>query len=73
MPGPVDGIQLYEWVGRNQPHLLKKFLFVSGDMIGINVSDFFLKSTAPRIQKPFIWDDYSSLIQQMLGHGAEVQ
>jgi len=73
MPGTVDGIQLYEWVGRNQPHLLKKFLFVSGDMIGINVSEFFLKSTAPRIQKPFIWDDYSSLVQQMLGHGSEVQ
>src|SRR5205085_7617613 len=35
MPGTVDGIQLYEWIGRNQPHLLKRFLFVSGDMIGI--------------------------------------
>jgi signal transduction histidine kinase len=69
MPGTVDGIQLYEWVERNRPNLLTKFLFVSGDMIGINVSDFFLKSTAARIQKPFIWDDYSSLVQQMLGHG----
>jgi|GEM_PF-2562451 len=73
MPGAVDGIQLYEWVGRNRPDLLKQFLFVSGDMIGINVSDFFLKCTAPRIQKPFIWDDYSRLVQQMLGHGIEVQ
>ena len=67
MPGEVDGIQLYEWVGRNQPNLLKRFLFVSGDMIGINVSEFFLKSTAPRIQKPFMWDDYSRLVEQILG------
>ena len=73
MPGTVDGIQLYEWVGRNRPSLLKQFLFVSGDMIGINVSDFFLKCTAPRIQKPFMWDDYSRLVQQMLGHGVEIQ
>ncbi len=72
MPGPVDGIQLYEWVGRNRPNLLKQFLFVSGDMIGINVSEFFLKSTAPRIQKPFMWDDYSRLVQQMLGYGGEI-
>jgi len=67
MPGAVDGIQLYEWVGRNQPNLLKRFLFVSGDMIETNVSEFFLKSTAPRIQKPFMWDDYSRLVEQILG------
>ena len=73
MPGAVDGMQLYDWVGRNRPNLLKQFLFVSGDMIGINVSEFFLKCTAPRIQKPFMWDDYSRLVQQMLGQGVEVQ
>jgi signal transduction histidine kinase/CheY-like chemotaxis protein len=73
MPGAVDGIQLYEWIGRNRPNLLKQFLFVSGDMIGINVSEFFLKSTAPRIQKPFMWDDYSRLVQRMLGQGVEIQ
>jgi signal transduction histidine kinase/CheY-like chemotaxis protein len=73
MPGTVDGIQLYEWVGRNRPNLLKQFLFVSGDMIGISVSEFFLKSTAPRIQKPFVWDDYSRLVQQMLDQKVEIQ
>jgi len=73
MPGTVDGIQLYEWVERNRPNLLRQFLFVSGDMIGINVSEFFLKSTAPRIQKPFMWDDYSRLVQQMLGQGVEIR
>jgi signal transduction histidine kinase len=72
MPGAVDGIKLYEWVERNQPNLLKQFLFVSGDMIGMNGGEFFLKSTAPRIQKPFIWDDYSRLVQQILCQGTEV-
>jgi len=72
MPGAVDGIKLYEWVGQNRPNLLKQFLFVSGDMIGMNGGEFFLKSTAPRIQKPFKWDDYSRLVQQMLDQGAEV-
>lgn len=72
MPGAVDGIKLYEWVGLNRPNLLKRFLFVSGDMIGMNVGDFFLKSTALRIQKPFVWDDYARLVQQMLRQGAEV-
>jgi len=71
MPGEVDGIKLYEWVGRNRPHLLKQFLFVSGDMIGIDGGEFFLKSTSLRIQKPFVWDDYERLVQQMIVHRAE--
>jgi len=69
MPGTVDGIQLYEWVRRNRPELLNQFIFVSGDMIGMNAGEFFLKSTAPRIQKPFIWDDYSRLVKQTLCNG----
>ncbi len=72
MPGAVDGIKLYQWIGRNRPNLLKQFLFVTGDMIGMNGGEFFLKSTALRIQKPFIWDDYSRLVHQMISHGAEV-
>jgi signal transduction histidine kinase len=72
MPGAVDGIQLYEWVERNRPELLNRFLFVSGDMIGMNIGQFFLNCTARRIQKPFAWDDYSSLVCQMLSSGEVV-
>lgn len=69
MPGAVDGIQLYEWVARNRPELTSRFLFVSGDMIGMSVGEFFLKSTAARIQKPFEWDDYTRIVRQLLGNG----
>ena len=72
MPGAVDGIQLYEWVGRNRPELTSRFLFVSGDMIGMNVGEFFLKSTAARIQKPFEWDDYARTVRQLLRNGDSV-
>ncbi|HEX6187252.1 MAG TPA: ATP-binding protein [Pyrinomonadaceae bacterium] len=70
MPGAVDGIQLYEWVARNRPELTSRFLFVSGDMIGMNVGEFFLESTAARIQKPFAWDDYERTVRQLLGDSA---
>jgi len=70
--GTVDGIQLYQWVQRNRPELLNQFLFVSGDMIGMNIGEFFLKCTARRIQKPFDWDDYSRLVRQMLCNGDNV-
>ena len=71
MPGAVDGIRLFEWVTRNRPELVNRFLFVSGDMIGMEVSEFFLNSTVPRIQKPFEWDDYARLVRQILGEGGE--
>lgn len=71
MPGAVDGIRLFEWVSRNRPELVNRFLFVSGDMIGMEVSEFFLNSTVPRIQKPFEWDDYARLVRQILGEGSE--
>ena len=71
MPGAVDGIRLFEWVTRNRPELVNRFLFVSGDMIGMEVSEFFLNSTVPRIQKPFEWDDYARLVRQILGEGSE--
>lgn len=72
MPGAVDGIKLYEWICQNRSQMIDRFVFVSGDMVGINVGDFFLTSTVPRIQKPFLWDDYSNLIEQLLGRRTEV-
>jgi signal transduction histidine kinase/CheY-like chemotaxis protein len=66
MPGAINGIQLYEWVQRNRPDLADNFIFVSGDMIGMNGGEFFLKSKARRIQKPFLWDDYSNLVKETL-------
>lgn len=72
MPGAVDGVKLYEWISQNRTNLVNRFVFVSGDMIGMNPGDFFHTSAVPRIQKPFLWDDYSNLVQQLLGPGAEV-
>jgi len=72
MPGAVDGVKLYEWVCQNHGQLRDRFVFVSGDMVGMNVGDSSLTSTVPRIQKPFLWDDYSNLIEQLLGRRAEV-
>jgi two-component system NtrC family sensor kinase len=66
MPGKIDGIQLYEWIQRNRPELRHRFIFISGDMISMNAGEFFLKSTAKRIQKPFDWDEYSGLVQEVL-------
>jgi signal transduction histidine kinase len=66
MPGKVNGIQLYEWIGINRPELKDRFIFVSGDMIGLNSGEFFVGSSVARIQKPFLWDEYAKLVQGLL-------
>jgi signal transduction histidine kinase len=66
MPGKVNGIQFYEWILENRPELKDRFIFVSGDMIGLNIGEFFVSSSVARIQKPFHWDDYGRLVQSLL-------
>lgn len=68
MPGAVDGVELYQWVRENRPELSKRFLFVSGDLVGMNTGPFFSESTAPRIQKPFKFESYSRIVRQILDH-----
>ena len=34
MAGEIDGLQLFEWIYKNQPDLTKRFIFISGDKIG---------------------------------------
>ena len=66
MPGSVDGLQLYDWVVKNRPELQKRFLFVSGDTVGLTVEKLFVDSPVVSIQKPFTFKEYSSKIQQVL-------
>jgi len=69
MPGPVDGVQLYQWVRENKPELVRRFLFASGDLVGLNLDEFFLNTGAMCLQKPFKLDDYARAIHQVLKSG----
>jgi hypothetical protein len=40
MPADTDGIQVYEWIQRNQPGLIRRFLFATGDLVGLNLDDW---------------------------------
>ncbi|HWP44120.1 MAG TPA: hybrid sensor histidine kinase/response regulator [Blastocatellia bacterium] len=66
MPGDVDGIQLYDWIAKNRTELQNRFIFVTGDSVGINTSDVFKGVSVPRIEKPFKLQEYSRVVQQIL-------
>ncbi len=69
MPGSVDGVQLFEWVQENKPELAKRFLFASGDLMGLNLDEFFLKTKVARINKPFRLAEYEQAVHQLLESG----
>lgn len=66
MPG-VDGRQLYEWVQAHKPALAGHFLFASGDLVGLNLDDFFAQTGALRITKPFRYEAYAEAVRTALG------
>jgi signal transduction histidine kinase len=62
MPGSVDGIKVYEWAVANRPAVASRFLFVSGDLIGLNLDAFFERNRVPRVSKPFRYEAYSRAV-----------
>jgi signal transduction histidine kinase/CheY-like chemotaxis protein len=69
MPGSVDGVGLYEWVRANRPELAERFVFVSGDLVGLNLSEFFQRTQVPSIAKPFRFDGYRNVVGHVLSSG----
>ena len=66
MPGAVDGVQLYEWVRTNRPKLVRRFVFVSGDLVGLNLGAFFQQTPVLRVEKPFGFAEYADVVRQVL-------
>lgn len=69
MPG-MDGLELYEWVRANRPHLAHHFLFASGDVVGLDHGDVVAKTGAARINKPFRFEAYASAVLGALSQGS---
>jgi signal transduction histidine kinase/ActR/RegA family two-component response regulator len=71
MSGEVDGMELFEWVRQNRPELEKRFLFVTGDSIGLSTGKLLRQCSAPYLQKPFSLEAYSRVIRTLLEGEAE--
>lgn len=52
MPG-VDGMAMWREVGRVEPAMARRMLFVTGDTLGGEASRFFAETGCPSLDKPF--------------------
>lgn len=73
MPGAVDGIRLYDWVVKNRTDLRDRFIFVTGDSIGLDTGQLFNDISVPRLVKPFKLQDYCHVIRRVLERKEELE
>ena len=66
MPGPVDGIGLFKWLEQNRPELKDRFVFVTGDSVGLTTGELLDEHAVPHIEKPFRFDIYSKVVRSIL-------
>ncbi len=52
MPG-LNGIQLYDWIKAQQPHMASRILFTTGDSFDPDTRAFLERAQAPHLGKPF--------------------
>jgi CheY-like chemotaxis protein/anti-sigma regulatory factor (Ser/Thr protein kinase) len=65
MPG-LDGPALYREVERRYPHLISRFVFLTGDALGDDTRAFLDSVRAPRLGKPFSMDEVVRVLRHVL-------
>jgi len=68
MPG-LDGPGLYRAVAARTPDLARRFVFVTGDLLSVEVAGFLKEATAPHIEKPFRRDEILRTALSVLERG----
>jgi two-component system NtrC family sensor kinase len=62
----LEGPELYERLSATHPHLLSRFLFITGDMLSPEIVDFFQHTDVPYLTKPFGAAKARRAVQQVL-------
>ena len=62
----LDGPGLYREVARRHPRLLRRMVFVTGDTLGPESTEFLRQSEAPTFSKPFVATDVRRAVRQAM-------
>ena len=65
MPG-MDGFGLFEWILKNQPHLTKRFLMITGDAGSTSLNEKLESMVVPVLRKPFEIDALLDCVRMLL-------
>jgi signal transduction histidine kinase len=68
MPGPVDGIDLFDWIRNHRPELRDCVLLVSGDLKVLERAEAG-ELPAPCLRKPFTTEEFAQAVAGLLRGG----
>ncbi len=68
MPG-ISGIELYKQFQEIAPSLMKRVVFITGDVMGKRTTAFLAKTKAPYMMKPFDAEQLKTEINRILARG----
>ena len=66
-PGGVDGSQVYAWIATHRPELVRRLVFITGDVANEETAATLRQTGAPCVEKPFRVADFIAVIEKTLG------
>ena len=65
-PGGVNGADVYAWLSANQPELVSRMLFITGDIVNEETARVLKTTGVPCIEKPFRVNELISALSKVL-------
>lgn len=66
-PGSISGAEVYAWIRECAPPLLKRLVFITGDIVNQQTSKLLAESGAPVVVKPFRVSELMAAVEQTIG------
>ncbi len=65
-PGEVDGADVHDWLQANRPEMVKRMLFVTGDIVNEETMQTLRRTGVPCIEKPFRVHEFVSAVKEVM-------
>jgi signal transduction histidine kinase len=62
----LSGPELYRELERREPHLVRRFVFLTGDVLNPSTRAFLEQSGAPQLEKPFALESVKRVVRRVL-------
>jgi len=65
-PGEVDGADVHEWLQAHRPEMVKRMLFVTGDIVNEETMQTLRRTGVPCIEKPFRVQEFVNAVKEVM-------
>ncbi len=67
-PGGVNGGDVHHWLEAHRPDLVRRMLFITGDIVNEETTEILRRTGVPCIEKPFRVQELLAAVKQVMGN-----